>query len=187
MAGAGPDICRRGRRLYYRWPAQGVQGYARSGLDRSNAATDGRSGAAGSAALYSAWKQRIDPLDISPIEAHTIADSISAGLPRDRVKATRAVVETDGAFVSVSDEEILDAIPVLGRDAGVFAEPAGAAPYAGLKKAVSSGLVSPHERVVLLVTGNGLKDVASAIKSTGSPTVIEPTSEAVDKALDTLT
>ncbi len=143
--------------------------------------------AAGSAALYSAWKQRIDPLDISPIEAHTIADSISAGLPRDRVKATRAVVETDGAFVSVSDEEILDAIPVLGRDAGVFAEPAGAAPYAGLKKAVSSGLVSPHERVVLLVTGNGLKDVASAIKSTGSPTVIEPTSEAVDKALDTLT
>ena len=139
--------------------------------------------AAGSAALYSAWAGHIAPLDMTPIEAHTIADSISAGLPRDRIKAMRAVQETDGAFVSVTDQEILSSIPILAREAGVFAEPAGAAPYAGLVKAVSLGMVAKHERVVVLVTGNGLKDVASAMQAVGRPTVIKPTLEAVDDAL----
>lgn len=143
--------------------------------------------AAGSAALYQAWSQNVDPLDMTPIDAHTIADSISAGLPRDRIKAMRAVVETDGAFVSVSDQEILSAIPILARDAGVFAEPAGAAPYAGLVEAISQGLVGADERVVVLVTGNGLKDVGSAIKAVGHPNVIEPTLEAVKAVIETLT
>ena len=143
--------------------------------------------AAGSAALVTAWKQNTAPLDMVPIEAHTIADSISAGLPRDRIKAMRAVVETDGAFISVSDQEILQSIPVLARSAGVFAEPAGAAPYAGLVKAVSSGMVAAHERVVVLVTGNGLKDVGSAIQAVGHPTVVQPDLEAVNTALQTLT
>jgi threonine synthase len=143
--------------------------------------------AAGSAALYAAWMERRDPLDMVPIKAHTIADSISAGLPRDRIKAMRAVVETGGAFVSVTDQEILSSIPVLARDAGVFAEPAGAAPYAGLAKAVSVGMVGARERVVVLVTGNGLKDVASAIESVGQPTVVKPTLEAVEMVIATLT
>jgi threonine synthase len=140
--------------------------------------------AAGSAALYSAWTQGIDPQDIKPIQAHTIADSISAGLPRDRIKAMRAVLETSGAFVAVTDEEILAAIPTLARDAGVFAEPAGAAPYAGLVKAIALGLVDDYERVVVLVTGNGLKDVHSAMRAVGQPTVIEPTMDAVKAAVD---
>ena len=139
--------------------------------------------AAGSAALYSAWTGHIAPLDMTLIEAHTVADSISAGLPRDRIKAMRAVLETDGAFVSVTDEEILSSIPILAREAGVFAEPAGAAPYAGLVQAISLGMVAKHERVVVLVTGNGLKDVASAMKAVGRPAVIKPTLEAVDGAL----
>jgi threonine synthase len=125
--------------------------------------------AAGSAALYEAWKTGMNALDMQPIEAQTIADSISAGLPRDRIKALAAVRETEGAYIKVTDEEILAAIPVLGRGAGVFAEPAGAASYAGLVKAVADGLVNPDERIVVLVTGNGLKDVASARKSVGEP------------------
>jgi threonine synthase len=72
----------------------------------------------------------------------------------------------------VSDAEILAAIPALGRGAGVFAEPAGAASYAGLV-AVADGLVNPDERIVVLVTGNGLKDVASARKSVGEPFVVD--------------
>jgi threonine synthase len=140
--------------------------------------------AAGSAALYEAWHQNTDPLDMKPIQAHTVADSISAGLPRDRIKAMRAVVETGGAFISVTDEEILSAMPTLARDAGVFAEPAGAAPCAGLLKAASLGLVAAHERVVLLATGNGLKDVGSAIQAVGQATVIEPEMEAVVKTLE---
>jgi threonine synthase len=74
-------------------------------------------------------------------------------------------------------------MPVLARDAGVFAEPAGAAPYAGLAKAVSLGMVANDERVVVLVTGNGLKDVSSAIRAVGQPVVIEPTLAAVQAIL----
>jgi threonine synthase len=129
--------------------------------------------AAGSAALYEAWRAGTDALNMQPIDAQTIADSISAGLPRDRIKALAAVRETDGAYITVSDAEILAAIPELAQRSGVFAEPAAAAAYAGLKKAVADRLVEPDERIVVLSTGNGLKDVASARKSVGEPFVVD--------------
>lgn len=139
--------------------------------------------AEGSAAMYHAWKDGIDPMDMTPIEAHTIADSISAGLPRDRVKAMRAVRESDGAYIAVSDEEILQAIPALARGCGVFAEPAGAAAYAGLVKALAEGLVDPDERIVVLATGSGLKDVRAAMRAAGEPLRVAPTLKAVKEAL----
>jgi len=118
--------------------------------------------AAGSNFLAEAWERGEDVLTKPPIAAHTVADSISAGLPRDRLKAMAAVRETGGAFVTVSDEEILAAIPALARGSGVFAEPAGAAAWAGLVRAAGAGLVSPSDRVVVIATGSGLKDVAAA-------------------------
>lgn len=121
--------------------------------------------AEGSAYMYQAWQNNEDVLTKPPIDASTIADSISAGLPRDRIKALAAVKETEGAYISVTDAEILAAIPALARGSGVFAEPAGATAFAGLVKAVNQGLVSPDERIVVLNTGSGLKDVASAMKS----------------------
>ena len=124
--------------------------------------------AVGSDFLYQAWRNGEDVLTKKPIAAHTVADSISAGLPRDRIKAMRAVTETGGAFIRVSDGEILRAIPQLARGSGVFAEPAGAAAFAGLVAAVRDGLVAADERIVVLNTGNGLKDVASAMKAVES-------------------
>ncbi len=121
--------------------------------------------AEGSSYMYQAWKNGEDVLTKPPIQADTLADSISAGLPRDRIKALAAVTDTGGAYVSVSDEEILAAIPTMARGSGVFGEPAGAAAYAGLVKAKDEGLVSAGERIVVLNTGNGLKDVAGAMKS----------------------
>lgn len=121
--------------------------------------------AEGSAYLYQAWQQGENVLTKPPIAARTVADSISAGLPRDRLKAMAAVTETQGAFLTVTDDEILAAIPALARGCGVFAEPAGAAAYAGLVKAINQGLVAPEERIVVINTGNGLKDVASAMKA----------------------
>jgi threonine synthase len=138
--------------------------------------------AAGSAALFDAWQRNLDAMQMVPIDADTIADSISAGLPSDRIKALAAVRETGGAYVKVTDDEILKAIPVLAQGSGVFAEPAGAASYAGLVRAVEQRLVRPNERIVVLVTGNGLKDVASARKSVGEPYVIDANLQAV-KAL----
>ncbi len=122
--------------------------------------------AEGSNFMAEAWQAGLFGLDVlkkAPIDSHTVADSISAGLPRDRIKAMAAVVDTGGAYVVVSDDEILAAIPVLARGCGVFAEPAGAAGYAGLVKAVAQGLVSPEDRIVVINTGSGLKDVKSAM------------------------
>ncbi len=139
--------------------------------------------AAGSAALYDAWRSGTAALDMQPIAAQTVADSISAGLPRDRIKALAAVRETDGAYVRVTDEQILAAIPVLAQATGVFAEPAAAAAYAGLAQAVTDGLVEPDERIVVLCTGSGLKDVASARRSVGEPLVVDANLPAVEQAL----
>ncbi len=121
--------------------------------------------AEGSAFMYEAWRDGEDVLTKAPVSGVTVADSISAGLPRDRIKALAAVTETNGAYVRVSDDEILEAIPALARGVGVFAEPAGATAYAGLIKAVADGLVNSNDRIVVLNTGNGLKDIKSAMKS----------------------
>jgi len=135
--------------------------------------------AEGSSFMVQAWENDEDVLTKQPIEADTVADSISAGLPRDRLKAMAAVRETNGAYISVSDEEILSAIPVLARGCGVFGEPAGVASYAGLVKATDQGLVDADERIVILNTGNGLKDIQSAMKSVEmagtQPLYVEPT------------
>jgi threonine synthase len=143
--------------------------------------------AEGSNFLAEAWEKGEDVLTKPPIDAHTVADSISAGLPRDRLKAMRAVRESKGAFVTVSDDEILTAIPELAQKTGVFAEPAGATAYAGLRKAVEQGLVSAEDRIVVINTGSGLKDVASAMKAaemTGAePYRIRPNLEDVRQAL----
>jgi threonine synthase len=136
-----------------------------------------------SAACANAWKAGTET--ITPVSATTIADSISVDLPRDGVRAVRAVRESDGAYITVSDEEILQAIPTLGKLAGVFAEPAGSAAYAGLVKAMQQGLVSPEETIVVIVTGNGLKDVRSAIKVAGKPISIAPTLDEVKRVIKT--
>lgn len=139
--------------------------------------------AEGSAALYHAWKDNIRAQDMQPIDAQTVADSISAGLPRDRAKALRAVRQTQGVFVTVSDKEIVEAIPALARLTGVFAEPASAAVFAGAQAAVQSELITTDETVLLLGTGNGLKDVRRAQESVTQGLRVAPTVNAVRQAL----
>jgi threonine synthase len=140
--------------------------------------------AAGSSPLVDAWERGLQGWEMEPVEAHSVADSIVAGLPRDRIKALRAVRETGGAFIRVEDDAILAAIPTLAQGCGVFTEPAAAAAYAGLVEAVERGLVSAEERVVVLATGSGLKDVASAMKAVKrQPAVVEPTLGSVRQAL----
>ena len=136
--------------------------------------------AEGSAACYQAWVSGEDPAQMRPIAAQTVADSIAADLPRDRVKAVRAVRETDGAFVCVSDEAILAAIPLLARQSGVFAEPAGAAAYAGAKAALERGVLKPSDRIVVIVTGSGLKDIRSAMRVAGSGHPVAPDPDEVE-------
>ncbi|NNF09609.1 MAG: threonine synthase [Acidimicrobiia bacterium] len=142
---------------------------------------------AGSDYLVQAFESGEDVLTKAPISAETVADSISADLPRDRIKAMAAVTETGGSYLRVSDDEILAAVPTLARGSGVFAEPAGAAAYAGLEVAAERGLVGADDRVVVLSTGNGLKDIASAMKAVSAagtePMHILPTLESLKEAL----
>ena len=122
---------------------------------------------------------------ICKVSANTIADSISVDLPRDGVRAVRAMSQTDGDCLVVEDHEILHAIAALGK-AGIFAEPAGAAAYAGLAKAVDRGLVELDDPVLVLNTGSGLKDTRAAMMAVREPPVIEPTLPALKQYLASL-
>jgi threonine synthase len=95
------------------------------------------------------------PVDL---KGTTIADSIAVGKPRDVIKACHYIEASKGYFITASDEEIKEAIIELGNKTGIFAEPAGAITYAGLKKLVHEEKIKKEDRVCILVTGNGLKD-----------------------------
>ena len=122
----------------------------------------------------------------TPQPENTIADSIAVGVPRNPIKAIRAIHESNGIIVNVSDEEILAAMRLLGRTQGVFAEPAGATGTAGVKKAIEMGLIEKDASVVSVVTGNGLKDVNNAIKAAGEPICIPPEMDLLLKELPEL-
>ena len=104
-----------------------------------------------------------------PMEEHTFADSIAVGVPRNGDTALMAIRESRGLAVNVSDREIMEAQQLLGRSCGVFGEPAGVTATAGVKKLCEQGILGREETVVSVVTGNGLKDVANAIKACGEP------------------
>lgn len=143
--------------------------------------------ARGSSYLYQAWKEGEDVVKKPAVKAETVADSISSGLPRDRIKAMTAVKESRGAYICVEDREILDAMPRLARETGIFAEPAGAAAYAGFLKAMDTGMVSSDETVVVLNTGNGLKDIQGAVRALemdkSAPLRISPSLKAFQEAM----
>ena len=139
--------------------------------------------AEGSAAIANAFHAGQEV--VTPVSAKTIADSISVDLPRDGVRAVHAARETGGTYITVSDDEILNAIAELGK-MGVFAEPAGATAYAGLVRAASSGVVGSEDPVLVVNTGSGLKDVRAAMKAVAEAPVIEPTLKAVRKIARTL-
>lgn len=136
--------------------------------------------AAGSAAVANAFHAGGE--EIQPVHASTLADSISVDLPRDGIRAIRAARETGGTYVTVSDEEILRALSDLGKQ-GIFAEPAGAAALAGIKTALAQGWLSPSSLTLALNTGSGLKDIRAALQAVSAAPVIDPTLEALRRAL----
>jgi threonine synthase len=118
-----------------------------------------------------------------PAEENTIADSIAVGVPRNPVKALNAVKLSHGTMVAVSDEDILQAMPLLGRTTGVFTEPAGAASLAGLKAALRKGYIDPGESIVVISTGNGLKDIVNAQRAAPPPIEVLPSVQELENNL----
>ena len=119
-----------------------------------------------------------------PMEENTLADSIAVGVPRNADKALMAIRESNGVVVNVSDAEIMATQKLLGRTCGVFGEPAGVTGTAGVKKLLEQGKISPDSTIVSVVTGNGLKDVANAIKACGEPISIPSDMGLLLKAFD---
>ena len=136
--------------------------------------------AEGSAAIANAFHAGTET--IIPVQARTIADSISVDLPRDGLRAVRAASETGGTYITVSDDEILKAIAELGQ-MGIFAEPAGAAAFAGLNTAKARGWLEAESPVLVMNTGSGLKDVKAAMQAVSPAPIIEPTLAALKRIL----
>lgn len=120
----------------------------------------------GSRPIVDAFRSRSE--DFSPVaNPDTIATAIRIGNPVSGRKALRAIYETDGMAVDVTDQEILDAQRILGRAEGIGVEPASAASVAGLVKLAQSGEIDREERVVCVCTGNVLKDPDIVLRSFG--------------------
>ncbi|MBU4075731.1 MAG: pyridoxal-phosphate dependent enzyme, partial [Euryarchaeota archaeon] len=128
------------------------------------------------------------PLNCSPISCavqnnsevvpvrkfETIVHSLAIGNPADGYYAKKTILDSGGFAATPTDEEIIEAIHLLARTEGIFTEPAGGTTVAGLKKLVESGHIQRDERVVVYVTGNGLKAQDTLLKSLQRPPVIKP-------------
>ncbi|MDL2217944.1 threonine synthase [Christensenellaceae bacterium OttesenSCG-928-M15] len=120
--------------------------------------------------------------DLEPAEENTLADSIAVGVPRNPIKALRAVKESQGAWIAVTDDDILSAMRLLGSTEGVFSEPAAATAAAGVKAAVEKGLIKENESVTVISSGSGLKDVNNAMKAAGEPFSCAPDIGALERS-----
>jgi threonine synthase len=128
------------------------------------------------------------PLNCSPISCavqnnsevvpvrkfETVAHSLAIGNPADGYYAKKTILDSGGFAATPTDEEIIEAIHLLARTEGIFTEPAGGTTVAGLKKLAESGHIKRDERVVVYVTGSGLKAQDTLLKSLQQPPVIKP-------------
>jgi threonine synthase len=127
--------------------------------------------AAGSAPVIHALHKGVDL--ITPVKPNTIAKSIAIGNPADGYYVLRAVRESGGWGDVATDAEIVDAIKLLARTEGIFAEPAGGTTLAVTLKLIAQGRIKPSESVVLSITGNGYKTLEAVAQSVDQPWVID--------------
>jgi threonine synthase len=136
----------------------------------------------GCAPIANAFKSNSD--EVEPVEnPQTMAKSLAIGDPADGVYALKAIKESGGAAESATDQEIIEAVKLLAKTEGIFAEPAGGVAVAVLKKLVEAGQISSDEEIVCCVTGSGFKSLDVLVENVPKPTVIEPTFEALEKVL----
>ena len=109
----------------------------------------------------------------------TIAKSLSIGNPTDGDRVLESVRATGGAVDQVNDAEILEAISLLARTEGIFAETAGGVTVGVLSKLAAAGVVRRDERVVAIISGNGLKTVETVAPTLPRGDAVKPTLDSV--------
>jgi len=138
--------------------------------------------AEGANPIYRAVMER--KTDITPVEnPETIATAIRIGRPVNAKKALKAIYESKGTAVQVSDEEITRAQVDLARYEGIGVEPASAASIAGLRRLAEIGEIERDETVVCVTTGHLLKDPEAVIRACGKPIEVDPSVEDVLRVL----
>ena len=106
--------------------------------------------------------------------ASTIADSISVDIPRNFYMTRDYINKYSGEYLTVSDDEILEASKILSRNTGLFSEPAASAAFAGVMSYKKMNKLPDGSKNVVLLTGSGLKDLNSVKKILNIPDSIEP-------------
>jgi threonine synthase len=137
--------------------------------------------AAGCSPVATAFAEGTDA--IRPVKPNTIAKSLAIGNPADGWYALDTIRSSGGSCAAVTDDEVLDGIRLLARTEGIFAETAGGVTIASLVRLVNQGVVRSDERVVVMVTGHGLKTVEALSGSVGPTATIAPTLEAFAAAM----
>ncbi|MCZ7535317.1 MAG: threonine synthase [Acidimicrobiia bacterium] len=136
--------------------------------------------ALGCSPVATAWLEESDT--IRPVKPSTIAKSLAIGNPADGYFALDTVRRTGGAFAAVTDDEVVEGMRLLARTEGIFAETAGGVTVATLRRLAAEGVVTPDERVVVYVTGHGLKTLEAVAPVVGPTATIRPTLEAFHEA-----
>jgi threonine synthase len=121
---------------------------------------------------------------IKPVKPDTIAKSLAIGNPADGYFALDVVRTTGGGMSAVSDGEIVEGMHLLARTEGIFAETAGGVTIATLKNLAKEGVIRPDERVVVYITGHGLKTLEAVAETSGPTATIAPTLDAFHEAFD---
>jgi threonine synthase len=127
---------------------------------------------------------RAHTYDVRPVKPNTIAKSLAIGNPADGYYSIKIVEDTGGALDAVNDPEIVDAIRLLARTEGIFAETAGGVTIGVLKKLAAAGKIDPDELVVAFITGNGLKTVDAVAEHVAPVLRVAPTLASFEAAFD---
>ncbi|HEX5616064.1 MAG TPA: threonine synthase [Acidimicrobiia bacterium] len=138
--------------------------------------------ALGCSPVATAWLEESDT--IRPVKPSTIAKSLAIGNPADGYFALDCIRSTGGACASVTDDEIVEGMRLLARTEGIFAETAGGVTVATLQRLARDGVVRPDERVVVYITGHGLKTLEAVSPHVGPTATIAPTLDAFHDAFD---
>jgi threonine synthase len=150
---------------------RGLDEFVKVGLIEGHATRISGAQASGCSPVATAFKSGTD--HIRPVKPATIAKSLAIGNPADGYYAVKVARDTGGAIEDVSDAEVVDGIQLLARTEGIFAETAGGVVIATLRKLCEAGVVRPDERVVALITGDGLKTI-EAVTERATPTMVIP-------------
>jgi threonine synthase len=159
---------------------KGFEEFRQAGLVSGAAPRINGAQASGCAPIVRLVRDNAD--QVQPVVPQTIARSIAIGNPADGLFAKRAILESGGWAAAVSDPEIVAGIRLLAEQTGIFTETAGGVTTAVLRKLAERGDLGTGDRVVAVITGDGLKTL-DAVRGSFAPYEIEATADSFENAL----